>query len=101
MFLLQKKKNVFVPFVQLSVETTFIFYTALICWPLLVDEGLTVYCEVRTELSKFCSMKFLLQAVSLRLLNLDVQVPSLESSCETYGGLSGISTGFSLSENKF
>jgi hypothetical protein len=68
--------NTFVPFVQLSEETTVLFYTALISWPLLVEKGLTVYCEVRTKLLNICLMKFPLQAVSLRLLTLDVQVHS-------------------------
>jgi hypothetical protein len=45
-------------------------------------------------------MKFLLQAVSLRLITVDVRVLSWEHSCEIYGGLSGVWTGFSLSEKK-
>jgi hypothetical protein len=72
-------KNAFVPFVQLSEETTIIFYTALISWPILVEKGLTVYCQVRTKLLSICLVKFPLQAISLRLLTLDVHVPSLES----------------------
>ena len=73
-------KIAFVPFVQFSEETTIIFYTALINWHLLVGKGLTACCEVRTKLLSIRLMKFPLQAVSLRLPNLDVQVPSLVRS---------------------
>jgi predicted transcriptional regulator of viral defense system len=83
-------KNSFVPFVQLPEETTINFYTALVSWPLLEEERQSVYCEVRTIVLKVYAMKFLLQVVSLRLLTLDVQVPSLEFSCEIHGGLSDI-----------
>jgi len=51
-------KSTFVPFVQRSEETTIIFRTALISWPLLVEKGLTVYCEASTKLLSLCLMKF-------------------------------------------
>jgi len=53
-------KSTFVPFVQRPEETTVIFCTTLISWPLLVEKGLTVYCEVITKLLSICLMKFLL-----------------------------------------
>lgn len=85
-------KIAFVPFVQPSEETTIIFYTTLINLHLLAERGRTACCEEKTKVFSIRLMKFPLQAVSLRLLNLDVQVPFLERSWEIYGGLSGIST---------